>query len=113
VAWRLATTEPHTTTLRLIRAATLVAAGLLLITKPLAALQVAVTLAGAYLLFQGLAIVGFRGEGKRGMYLCHSFCALGATPLADGLDDIHQFLVTHPGEIVMVVDQDYVTPPTS
>ena len=53
----MATTEPHTTTLRLIRAATLVAAGLLLITKPLAALQVAVTLAGVYLLFQGLAIV--------------------------------------------------------
>jgi uncharacterized membrane protein HdeD (DUF308 family) len=267
-AWRLATTEPHTTVLRLIRAATLVAAGLLLITKPLAALQVAVTLAGVYLLFQGLAIVlrivhvpaeertapadarprrarriavplvaavlvaggvaafaagggteapaqprvtacnghaalcarrldqvvlpathnsmsaplpgwysaeqerpiggqlddgirgllldthygdrlasgrvrtyfgseeerrevigqdgvspeavasalrlrariGFRGEGKRGMYLCHSFCELGATPLADGLDDIHQFLVTHPGEVVVVVNQDYVTP---
>ena len=268
VAWRLATTEPHTTTLRLIRAATLVAAGLLLITKPVAALQLAVTLAGVYLLFQGLAIVlrivhvpaeersapaharprrarriavpvlaavliaagvaafaagggtdapaqarvtacnghaalcarrldevvlpathnsmsvplpgwysaeqerpiggqlddgirgllldthygdrlasgrvrtyfgsaeerrevigqdgvspeavasalrlrariGFRGEGKRGMYLCHSFCELGATPLADGLDDIHQFLVTHPGEVVVVVNQDYVTP---
>ncbi len=33
---------------------------------------------------------GFRGEGERGMYLCHSFCELGATPLADGLDDIHR-----------------------
>jgi uncharacterized membrane protein HdeD (DUF308 family) len=267
-AWRLATTDPHTTLLRLVRAATLVAAGLLLITKPLAALQVAVTFAGVYLLFQGLAIVlrivhvpseeraapararprrarriavpvvaavliaagvaafaagggteapaqprvtacnghaalcarrldevvlpathnsmsvplpgwysaeqerpiggqlddgirgllldthygdrlasgrvrtyfgsaeerrevigqdgvspeavasalrlrariGFRGEGKRGMYLCHSFCELGATPLADGLDDIHRFLVTHPGEAVVVVNQDYVTP---
>ncbi len=265
-AWRLATTEPHTTPLRLLRAAALVAAGLLLIIKPLAALQIAVTLAGVYLLFQGLEIVlrivhvpgeqrsarpqprrgrriavpvlaavviaagvfafaagggteapaqpratacnghaalcarrlnevvlpathnsmsaplpgwysaeqerpiggqlddgirgllldthygdrlasgrvrtyfgsaeerrevigqdgvspeavasalrlrariGFRGEGKRGMYLCHSFCELGATPLADGLDDIHQFLVTHPGEVVLVVNQDYVTP---
>jgi hypothetical protein len=56
------------------------------------------------------ARIGFRGEGKRGMYLCHSFCELGATPLADGLDDIHQFLVTHPGEVVVVVNQDYVTP---
>jgi hypothetical protein len=264
-AWRLATTEPHTTTLRLVRATTLVAAGLLLITRPAAALQIAVTLGGVYLLFQGLAIVlrivhvpaeerparsrrprrvavpvlaavliagaaavfaasggteapaqqapvtacnghaalcdrrldevvlpathnsmsvplpgwysaeqerpiggqlddgirgllldthygdrlasgrvrtyfgsreqerqaaaqdgvspeavasalrlrarlGFRGEGKRGMYLCHSFCELGATPLADGLDDIHRFLVTHPGEVVVVVNQDYVTP---
>ena len=54
--------------------------------------------------------VGFRGQGERGMYLCHSFCELGATPLADGLDDIHRFLAGHPGEVVVVVNQDYVTP---
>jgi hypothetical protein len=54
--------------------------------------------------------LGFRGEGERGMYLCHAFCELGATPLADVLDDIHEFLATHPGEVVVVVNQDYVTP---
>ena len=54
--------------------------------------------------------IGFRGQGTRGMYLCHSFCELGATPLADGLDDIHQFLATHPAEVVVVINQDYVTP---
>jgi hypothetical protein len=54
--------------------------------------------------------LGFRGKGERGMYLCHSFCELGATPLADGLDAIHDFLVTHPGEVVVVINQDYVTP---
>ena len=54
--------------------------------------------------------LGFRGEGTRGMYLCHSFCELGATPLADGLDDIHEFLATHPAEVVVVINQDYVTP---
>jgi hypothetical protein len=54
--------------------------------------------------------VGFRGEGKRGMYLCHTLCELGATPLATGLDDIHDFLVTHPSDVVVVVNQDYVTP---
>ena len=54
--------------------------------------------------------LGFRGKGVRGMYLCHSFCELGATPLADGLRDIHDFLVTHPGEVVFIVNQDYVTP---
>jgi hypothetical protein len=54
--------------------------------------------------------LGFRGEGERGIYLCHTFCELGATPLADGLRDIHQFLVTHPGDIVIVVNQDYITP---
>jgi hypothetical protein len=54
--------------------------------------------------------IGFRGKGVRGMYLCHSFCELGATPLADGLRDVHDFLVTHPGELVVIVNQDYVTP---
>ena len=54
--------------------------------------------------------LGFRGEGERGMYLCHTFCELGATPLSEGLDDIHRFLVTHPSEVVVVVNQDYVTP---
>ena len=268
-AWRIATTEPHTTGLRLVRAVSLIAAGALLITQPLAALRVAVTLVGVYVLYKGLEIVlrmvyrpreagapatpararphrarriavpvvaalliavavsafaaaggteapaqpvtacngaaalcdrpldevvlpathnsmsaplpgwysaeqetpigrqledgirgllldshygdrlasgrvrtyfgsreqrdeaathdavspeavesalrlrdrlGFRGKGTRGMYLCHSFCELGATPLADGLDDIHQFLVTHPAEVVVIINQDYVTP---
>jgi hypothetical protein len=54
--------------------------------------------------------LGFRGEGVRGMYLCHTFCELGATRLDSVLRDIHQFLATHPGEIVVIVNQDYVTP---
>jgi hypothetical protein len=54
--------------------------------------------------------LGFRGEGTRGLYLCHSFCELGATPLEDGLKDIHDFLATHPAEIVVMINQDYVTP---
>jgi hypothetical protein len=54
--------------------------------------------------------LGFRGEGKRGMYLCHTLCELGATPLARGLDDVHDFLVNHPTDVVVIVNQDYVTP---
>ena len=54
--------------------------------------------------------LGFRGEGERGMYLCHTFCELGATPLEPVLRDIHQFLATHPSEVVVIVNQDYVTP---
>jgi len=54
--------------------------------------------------------LGFRGSGERGMYLCHTFCELGATPLSTGLRDVHDFLVTHPDEVVVVVNQDYVTP---
>jgi uncharacterized membrane protein HdeD (DUF308 family) len=56
------------------------------------------------------ARLGFRGKGERGMYLCHTFCELGFTPLQDGLKDIHDFLATHPAEVVVVINQDYVTP---
>jgi uncharacterized membrane protein HdeD (DUF308 family) len=54
--------------------------------------------------------LGFRGSGERGMYLCHTFCELGSTPLAEVLNDIHRFLVTHPGDVLAVINQDYVTP---
>jgi uncharacterized membrane protein HdeD (DUF308 family) len=54
--------------------------------------------------------LGFRGAGKPGMYLCHTFCELGSTPLGDVLEDIRDFLVTHPAEVLVVINQDYVTP---
>ena len=44
------------------------------------------------------------------MYLCHTFCELGATPLEDVLGEIREFLVTHPADVLVVVNQDYVTP---
>jgi hypothetical protein len=53
---------------------------------------------------------GFAGEGERGMYLCHTFCELGGTELGSVLGDLHDFLVANPGEIVVVINQDYVTP---
>jgi hypothetical protein len=56
------------------------------------------------------ARLGFRGQGTRGLYLCHTFCEIGATPLSDGLGDIRNFLVTHPADVVVVINQDYVTP---
>lgn len=54
--------------------------------------------------------IGFAGEGERGMYLCHSFCELGGTPLGEALGELHDFLVANPGEVVVVINQDYVTP---
>jgi hypothetical protein len=54
--------------------------------------------------------IGFRGSGERGAYLCHAFCELGSTPLPDVLEDIHEFLVTHPADVVVIVNQDYLTP---
>ena len=54
--------------------------------------------------------LGFTGKGTRGMYLCHTFCELGGTPLSSVLDDIHDFLVSHPDDVLVVINQDYVTP---
>jgi hypothetical protein len=54
--------------------------------------------------------LGFSGKGERGMYLCHSFCELGATPLDSVLDDLRTFLVANPGAVVVVINQDYVKP---
>jgi hypothetical protein len=54
--------------------------------------------------------IGFAGRGRRGMYLCHSFCELGATALSSVLRDLDDFPVTHPGEVVIVINQDYVAP---
>ena len=54
--------------------------------------------------------IGFSGKGKRGMYLCHTFCELGATPLGTALGWINEFMVAHPGEVLVVVNQDYVEP---
>jgi hypothetical protein len=53
---------------------------------------------------------GFAGEGERGMYLCHTFCELGGTELGSVLGDLHDFLAANPGEVVVVINQDYVTP---
>jgi hypothetical protein len=54
--------------------------------------------------------LGFEGEGERGMYLCHTFCELGATKVSSVLDDLRDFLVSHPAAVVVVINQDYVTP---
>ena len=54
--------------------------------------------------------LGFSGKGTRGIYLCHSFCELGGTTLDSTLNDLHDFLVANPGEVVVVINQDYITP---
>ncbi len=54
--------------------------------------------------------LGFSGEGKPGIFLCHSFCELGATPLSEALDQLHEFLVANPQQVVVVINQDAITP---
>ena len=54
--------------------------------------------------------LGFSGRGKRGIYLCHTLCELGGTPLGEALKEIHSFLIANPEQVVVVINQDYVTP---
>ncbi len=54
-------------------------------------------------------LVGGR-VGQRDLFLCHGFCELGATRLVDGLRALHDFLVTHPRDVVLLDIEDYVAP---
>ncbi len=49
-------------------------------------------------------------EGPKGAYLCHGFCELGAQPLVPVLREIRDFLLENPGEVLLVVIEDYVPP---
>jgi hypothetical protein len=44
--------------------------------------------------------------GKRGIYMCHGFCELGALGFVDALEEMRDFLVANPGEVLVVVLQD-------
>lgn len=49
--------------------------------------------------------------GDREVYLGHGFCELGATRFADALEQIYEFLVVNPGEVIVIIIQDEgVTP---
>ena len=49
-------------------------------------------------------------EGSRGLYLCHGFCEIGAYQLVPTLREIRSFLLQHPGEVLLIVVEDYVAP---
>jgi hypothetical protein len=49
-------------------------------------------------------------EGRRGLYLCHGFCEIGAYELVPTLQEIRSFLLQYPGEVLLLVVEDYVTP---
>ena len=50
--------------------------------------------------------------GQRGIFLCHGFCEIGSVTLASALADLRSFLVSHPGEVVVVINQDEGVTPT-
>ena len=49
-------------------------------------------------------------EPKPGTWLCHGFCALGATDLTGGLTDIALWLQSNPREVILIVVQDEISP---
>jgi hypothetical protein len=50
--------------------------------------------------------IGSEPTGAREIFLCHSFCELGAVTLASALQDLRSFLISNPGDVVTVVNQD-------
>ena len=56
----------------------------------------------------GARVTG-KPSGRRGLYLCHTLCELGDTPLVAGLKEITQFLARHPDEVVIAFIQDAIS----
>ena len=49
------------------------------------------------------------GDGKHRIYMCHRFCELGAVPLDEALGQIRDFVVSHPDQALVIVNEDYVS----
>ncbi len=48
-------------------------------------------------------------RSRRGTWLCHDVCQLGATPLTAQLKEIHQWLQQNPDEVVTLIIQDGIS----
>jgi hypothetical protein len=53
-------------------------------------------------------LVGVDEQHPR-LYLCHGFCELGAYEFEPTLQQVHEFLVAHPDEVLILVLEAYVT----
>jgi len=54
--------------------------------------------------------LGGEAEGKSGLYFCHGFCELGAYGMGPTMKEMRDFLVEHPGDVVVLIVEDYVEP---
>jgi hypothetical protein len=50
--------------------------------------------------------IGYRGGGKREVFLCHAYCEVGATDAVEALAGVHRFMVTHPDEVIVLSIED-------
>jgi hypothetical protein len=54
--------------------------------------------------------IGYRGGGTREVFLCHAFCEVGATRAVDALKQVHEFLLAHPEEVLILSIEDDTEP---
>jgi hypothetical protein len=54
--------------------------------------------------------IGFTGNEPREVFLCHAFCEVGATKALEALTDVHEFLVQHPEEVLILSIEDDTDP---
>ncbi|MDA0142317.1 PI-PLC domain-containing protein, partial [Solirubrobacter deserti] len=54
--------------------------------------------------------LGFTGDEPREIFLCHAFCEVGATKAVDALEQVHEFLVEHPEEVLILSIEDDTEP---
>ncbi len=47
---------------------------------------------------------------EREVYLCHTLCEIGATPMREFADDVKAFLDENPSSVLPIVIEDYVAP---
>lgn len=47
-------------------------------------------------------------DGRRGVYFCHGFCELGAYDAGPTLVQVRDFLAANPGEVLILVLEDYL-----
>ncbi|MFL5874345.1 MAG: hypothetical protein ACJ76T_00430 [Solirubrobacteraceae bacterium] len=53
--------------------------------------------------------IGLGGlKGRKGLYLCHALCELGAVPMSAALDEVRTFMAKHPDEVLVIFVEDYV-----
>ena len=49
-------------------------------------------------------------EGPEARYLCHGLCETGSTPFLETLDELRDWLVANPDEVVTLFIEDHVDP---
>ena len=49
-------------------------------------------------------------DAEERLYLCHNYCELGAISFASVLEDIKDFVETHPDDVDLIDIQDATTP---